>query len=362
MLTPEATHAQLMPSTAPYAPSNFEQHRQNPADPFAGPHSHFQAAPTQLQNQYVSTHQYSTMYGLGDAQATMPFAEQPAWNAQRQQFLPAGQMPLPQFNYGQISHAQPSTQVSNQNVQSAEADGALPHSSPRNCCSKSPVDPSSEDSPLVIANGPDRESLNQTPSTGGTKQSAVIEDADNTSSKDVEAEVSRGGFDMLMQNVPYTDIWSLPPNYATAQNPLTPEQCARLHQNANSYRQHVPSYAADGITGSAAPSAERIDSENALLSRPQGSQGDMSSPVTVGGEDAGSRITPCTPAEGLELAHGLPGYYQNDETSTGEVPAQYADFHADNYLTTVKISNMRKIPLARIGWDRKIGNEVYKGK
>ena len=68
--------------------------------------------------------------------------------------------------------------------------------------------------------------------------------------------IGNGGY-LDPRNVPYTTLYPLPPNYATAQNPMTVGQHFLHQQNILSNAQAVPSYAPSGLMGSAAlPSTE----------------------------------------------------------------------------------------------------------
>lgn len=56
-----------------------------------------------------------------------------------------------------------------------------------------------------------------------------------------------------------TTLYTIPPSYATASHPLTPQQLAFLQQNPHLYSQTVPQHAPFGIVGQVAPPADGMN-------------------------------------------------------------------------------------------------------
>ncbi|KAL8699825.1 MAG: hypothetical protein Q9224_001243 [Gallowayella concinna] len=290
-----ATQTALVPFEGPSTLANYE------ANSFAGQHSQdIQGAAPQLQPQYANTMQHSTPNFPEAGQSTMPYTGQLGWNGPMQQVLgpnqyppdqyfqghyvpgqyplaqvsspqyapghyPAGQFPLPapMHNYTQPHHEQAPAGDSIAVSQSSESHGgAMPTSATQgSCCTGDSVEHQSKGS-SPQTDSLDMSALGEMLSAENSNQGEVAvnpENATQVKEHGVSTPATTEGWQDIISNTPQTSIFTYPSTHATAENPMTSDQYARLQASSQWYHQQVPSYALDGITGSAAPSAERMD-------------------------------------------------------------------------------------------------------
>ena len=119
----------------------------------------------------------------------------------------------------------------------------------------------SGDAPLTTGNAPESQSHLEVPTAQNTSQSTLqslsanaplsYSSLPNFKSSDTHAGNSKAiPFDLGV--VPQTTLYPLPPNYATAQNPMTAGQHSIHQQTTFANAQTVPSYAPAGLSGFAA--------------------------------------------------------------------------------------------------------------
>ncbi|KAL9604039.1 MAG: hypothetical protein Q9219_000801 [cf. Caloplaca sp. 3 TL-2023] len=205
-----------------------------------------------------------------------------AWNGQTQSFMPP---PPPQVDFSQPPQRRPTTSHGHYSEHpiniwehgTHDAEHQAPSGAYRE---EPPIDPSVDDAdpsqmgdPLFNPQFPSISSYdNSDLSQGLSSNEASIKgkEADRSAmgcgsngpygSNDPYgpdgSSIPYGSIDPLVANAPQTTIWSMPPSYATAENPMTPQQQAQLEPSALPHAHTVPQYATYGIAGSAAPSAE----------------------------------------------------------------------------------------------------------
>lgn len=91
--------------------------------------------------------------------------------------------------------------------------------------------------------------------------------APKTTSKD-KPVFQDGNQDMtsgLLSDSPQTDLYRIPPDFATHDNPMKPEQQAELRRSDPDYIQTIPAYSESGFVGTAALPAETNESSNGIM-------------------------------------------------------------------------------------------------
>ncbi|KAL8698763.1 MAG: hypothetical protein Q9201_006394 [Fulgogasparrea decipioides] len=248
-----------MPSTLPqYGPSNFIQPGQAiPNQPSGQPPQHLQAAAAQLQNLMtypgqatpsdIHTAVHNTVPGepfnFNDPTQPNPFTA----NAGSRQAL---------YN---SSPAMPSSQAISGNYQALRTPGELPRPPGGSCCSTTPTESSPNESKPPALGDPNHSSPVTLVSPDTPEQPVGTKTDDDKTN-----EGSTVGCGPLVRATPQTNLYTVPATYATAENPMTMDQHARLQQSAQMHSQSIPQYAPYGITGSAAPSAEHFDTSSFL--------------------------------------------------------------------------------------------------
>ncbi|KAI4121839.1 MAG: hypothetical protein LQ338_006137 [Usnochroma carphineum] len=207
---------------------------------------------------------YTAAPDLIDAySATAPVAPS-GLNGQSQRMLPASQMGFGQML--QSSNPWASAYSSSQVPEHTQlgfhpTNGLLPIA--QNGCCSSKVPPESrfqEPNPLAME---DLALSSRTPASSSHSRDQSQESKLNGATlKGKEPEGAMMDHGHLVDNMPRTTVFSMPSNYATAENPMTSGQRAQLQHNAQLYAHQVPHYAPYGITGSAAPSAEHINTQD----------------------------------------------------------------------------------------------------
>ncbi|KAL8691805.1 MAG: hypothetical protein Q9218_003051 [Villophora microphyllina] len=134
----------------------------------------------------------------------------------------------------------------------------VPGPSRGNCCGKKPAESSSEDSDstvqeVPILSSPENTVLSMSPDQVQTPKSEVYPNEGN------KPEASQTSYAPFANTIPHTSVYSVPANYATAENPMTLDRQAHIQQYDLYHRQEVPHYAPAGIAGMAAPPAEPYD-------------------------------------------------------------------------------------------------------
>ncbi|KAL8806523.1 MAG: hypothetical protein Q9182_001306 [Xanthomendoza sp. 2 TL-2023] len=267
------------PSTLP----NYE------ANSFTGQHT--QGAPN-LQPQYANAMQQPLPFFPGAGQSTLVYAEQLGWNGQMQQVLgpneylpgqylqshyPPGQYPLPQYspghyppgqfplpaamhNYAQPYHEQPPAGGSIAASQTSEPHDAVSStsSSQGTCCTGGSEEPQVQTS-SPQTDSLDMSALTETLPAEKSNQLDVAVNSENPNQAKEDAVSTAESLQDIISSSPQTTLFTYPSTLATAENPMTMDQFALLQASPQWYHQQVPSYAIDGITGSAAPPAERMN-------------------------------------------------------------------------------------------------------
>lgn len=188
------------------------------------------------------------------------------WSGQIQPMLPASHM-----GFGQLQHnpqpwasAYPPPQVPQYNQMGFQPNTSLTQSAQQNCCSNNGASESGFGMPNPLTLGElDHSSPAQASSSESSGQSAET-NANGGTPTSKESEEAMLGHGQLVNNAPQTTVYSMPSDYATATNPLTPEQLALLQQGAQLYSFQVPQHAPNGVSGSVAPSAEYVNPQDIM--------------------------------------------------------------------------------------------------
>ncbi|KAL8934760.1 MAG: hypothetical protein Q9211_005057 [Gyalolechia sp. 1 TL-2023] len=265
MLMPAPPHAQAMPSPFQLNDLSFGLPGGDPTVTLPeGQPRNFQANGGEMTNPVLNGDHAPAVSGVSHNSTALTTLS-PAWNRPLPPFIPPSQSefaPALLEKYG-LDHAPSVSQLPHRGHQGhlglgLHTDNALPQVSDGCCFSEPPTQPLlGEPSPLAAdvpmlsspATGVSSTvSLNQSPESKGKE----------VASRGKDLEGSATEYDSMVTMAPQTTLYSIPPTYATAENPMTEAQHAQLQQDAHFNSQTVPQYAPYGITGSAAPSAEQF--------------------------------------------------------------------------------------------------------
>ncbi|KAL8814910.1 MAG: hypothetical protein Q9223_005913, partial [Gallowayella weberi] len=293
----------IEPNAAQSAPTGGAQTGFEPlpnfdANSFAGQHAQGAAPNHQpnlqpnLQPQYANAMQHPTQFYPGAGQSTMPYAEQVGWNGQMPQVLgpnqyspgqylqshyppgqyalpqyspghyPAGQFPLPapMHNYARPYYGQPPAESPIAATQgSEEQDAVTSASSSQGTCCTGDSDEAQVQSSSPQTDSLDLSALTKTLPAKNSNQGEAAVNSKNPNQAKEDAFSTAEGLQEIISNSPQTTLFTYPSTHATAENPMTVDQFALLQASSRWYHEQVPSYALDGITGSAAPPAEPMD-------------------------------------------------------------------------------------------------------
>ncbi|KAL8942877.1 MAG: hypothetical protein Q9216_001420 [Gyalolechia sp. 2 TL-2023] len=175
----------------------------------------------------------------------------------------AEQQALPQSSQQALSQAaQQALPQSSQQALSQLSQNALPQMQ-ESSFSEPSIDPSFHESSPLAADVPTLSSPAGVSSNGSPDHPSEL-DANEDSDKGKDPEEPPELWDPLVSMAPEATVYSIPSDYATADNPMTLEQHAQLQQDADFNAQTVPNYAPSGIAGSAAPSADNFIADEYL--------------------------------------------------------------------------------------------------
>ncbi|KAL8979910.1 MAG: hypothetical protein Q9205_004867 [Flavoplaca limonia] len=252
------------------------------------------------------------------------------------------------FNDASFNAAEPASHVLNMNQSVMLANGVSPDSSvmPGNCCrDASTLERSSEESnehSLLSAQEQDRLLVDAVASDMATLEhgEAKTDKIDNSAENLLQS---------MIDSAPQTTMYSLPPNYATVDNPVTSSEYNQLQASESLRPDHLPYFAGSGILGSTANPADSLEGAPRRFECPCGPGceclmcvahpyntttrrwvGDMYSMMD---EDLGSQMNQAesptlptmgdsTDSAGIELTNGL-----NSETQTQPKDSPWFSFY-----------------------------------
>lgn len=246
-------HAQSMPSSSSQLNAfNFEPPAQEIAKRLSALQPrNFQTDGVEMTKPFLNEDNEATSNAVGKIPTTLSVLP-PGLNGQTHPFLPTSQMAFPQASQNFIpeTHAHPSSQLPNGSYP------GLPQIPQKSCCSKPSTEPSLDESNSLAFEGLTLSSPTTLVSSAGSPDLSEEPGTSEVSLKGKEPEGALVKYNPMMNDTPQTTVYSVPSTYATAENPMTPEQQAQLHA------QNIPQYAPYGIAGSAAPSADQIDAND----------------------------------------------------------------------------------------------------
>lgn len=180
------------------------------------------------------------------------------WNGQSPSMVPSSQMAFHQAMQTPNPWASfyPTSQLPEQTQTGFQPNNDLPQTAQENCSSSNNPSNSGFEEPISLAMGDLTFSSSPLGSSNASPDQHLEPQTNGGTLKGKEAAWTMVGHGNLVNHMSPTTVYSIPADYATAENPMTLQGLEQLQQSAQLYSHQVPHYAPGGIIGSAAPPAE----------------------------------------------------------------------------------------------------------